>query len=58
MAKKLNLNRDEAHLLVDLLEENYETAKYEHAGTGADLAAEIRELFGMIRQPELKYKSR
>lgn len=55
MARQIWLIRDEAELLVDMLEDNYKTAKYYNAGMGADLAAEIREFFGMIEQPPMEY---
>ncbi len=57
MAKQLWLNRDEAELLVDVLEDNYRTGKFEPAGVGADFANELREQFGMVEQPKMEYKS-
>lgn len=54
MAKQIWLNRDEAELLVDLLEDNYKTGKLEPSGVGADLANDIRQLFGMSEQPKLE----
>ena len=56
MAKNIMLNRDEGELLVDVLEDNYRTGKFENAGIGADLASQIREIFGMVEQPELIYR--
>lgn len=54
MARNIMINRDEAELLVDLLENNYtDEDPIQPSGTGADLAVEIRELFGMAEQPEL-----
>lgn len=48
------MTRDEAELVVDLLEDNYKLgSKGPHhslSGVGADLAAQIREVFGMIPQ--------
>lgn len=55
---QIYLTRDDAELLVDILEDNYETGKLEPAARGADLALEIRRIFGMVEQPELKYKSK
>ena len=56
MAKSVVLTRDEAELVVDVLEDNYRTGKYEQAGIGADLAAQVREIFGMSEQPPMEYK--
>lgn len=56
MARQIWLTRDEAELLVDLLEFNYRTDLFSHSGMGADLASQIRALFGMGEQPELKFK--
>ncbi len=57
MAKDITLNRDDAELLVDLLENNYESlSPVGNAGLGTDLASDIRELFGMCEQPDLKFK--
>ena len=55
MVQKITITRDEAELLVDLLEDNYRAARYSHAGQGADLAVQIRELFGMGPQTDLVY---
>lgn len=53
MAQDISLLRDEAELLIDLLEENYCTVKYPvHAGIGLDLATQLRELFGMSKRDE------
>ena len=57
MAKALFINRTEAELLVDVLEDNYKTAKHKPHGVGADLANEVRDLFGMIDQPMLHKES-
>ena len=54
MAKDVMLTRDEAELLVDLLEDNYKYGKREPSGVGADLAVQIREIFGMGEQPKIK----
>ena len=56
MSKQVWLTRDEAELLVDLLEDNYRNAKISPYGVGADLAVEIREIFGMVKQPNMKCK--
>ena len=50
MAKALFINRTEAELLVDVLEDNYKTAKHKPHGVGADLANEVRDLFGMLHK--------
>ena len=57
MAKQLWINRQEAELCVDLLEENYEKAGHD-AGIGADYASELREAFGMGEQPPLTHGSK
>lgn len=54
MAKNIMLTRDEAELLVDLLEDNYCNGNFQPVGVGADLSTEIREKFGMNEQPPLK----
>ena len=54
MARQIWITRDEAELLVDVLEDNYKTGKFEQAGVGADFASEVRRLFGMVEQPDLK----
>lgn len=51
MAKQMWLTRDEAELMVDLLEDNFKTGRFDPAGVGADLADEIREAFGMLPYP-------
>lgn len=57
MAANILINRDEGELLVDLLEHNYQTGKFNNAaGRGCDLAADIRELFGMDKQPKLIFE--
>ena len=53
MQRKIFLSRDEAELLVDLLENNFITGLFEPSGVGADLAKGIREDFGMDEQPNL-----
>ncbi len=55
-AHEILINREEAELLVDLLEYNYQTGKFYHAGEGIELAEIIRKKFGMCKQPELIYK--
>lgn len=55
MARSVVLTRDEAELIVDVLEHNYETGGFGQAGLGADVAREIREIFGMGKQPMLVY---
>lgn len=57
MAKQITLTRQEAELLVDVLEDNFKTGKFEQAGIGADVAYELRELFGMPEAQNLEYKS-
>lgn len=48
MAIEIIMMRDEAELVVTLLEDNYNSGKYPvHAGQGFDLAGQIRELLGM-----------
>ena len=57
MAKSVMLTRDEGGLLVDMLEHNYKTGVIDINGIGANLAAEIREIFGMDEQPDIKFAS-
>lgn len=56
MARNICLTSDEAVLVVDLLEDNYRLGAsgkhYADSGVGADLAAEIRQIFGMLPQPK------
>jgi hypothetical protein len=47
MARAWIITRDEAELLVDLLERNLVEWHEGQYGRGADLAVELRELFGM-----------
>jgi hypothetical protein len=49
------ITRTQAELLVTLLEDNYKSGMYEPSGEGADLAAFLREEFGMCPQPEMVY---
>lgn len=51
MAREITISRDEAELLVDVLEHNYKTGRFYPAGVGADLAAKLRDKFGMSEQP-------
>lgn len=54
MAKELWMSRQEAELIVDLLEENFKNAGSD-SEIGADYASELREIFGMVDQPEMVY---
>ena len=54
MQREIFISRDEADLLVDLLENNFITGLFEPSGAGADLAKSIREDFGMSPQPKLE----
>lgn len=49
MAKNLWLTRDDGELLVEVLEAHFVATKN---GVCADLAMQIRELFGMCAQPD------
>jgi len=54
MQREIFLSRDEAELLVDLLENNFITGLFEPSGVGADLAVNLRKDFGMMPQPKLE----
>lgn len=57
MSREITINSDDAELLIDLLENNYQSKDpLGNAGVGADLASEIRDLFRMVKQPDLKFK--
>ena len=66
MARPILLSRDEAELIVEVLEHNYETGEFGQVGlqvglqvgSGADVARELREIWGMAKQPILIYKSK
>ena len=54
MARKVTITRDQAELLVNLLEKNYSNKDpLQPSGVGADFAEGIRAMFGMVEQPRL-----
>jgi hypothetical protein len=50
--KKVEMLRDEAELVVEILEDNYNTRKFDPANRGLDVAARIRDAFGMPKTKE------
>lgn len=52
------ISREQAELLVDLIEWNWASARFaDTAGDAMELAVELREKFGMAKQPDIKYGS-
>jgi hypothetical protein len=57
-ARQFLISRDQAELLVELIEWNWASARFvDTAGDAMELAVELREEFGMGQQPAIEYGS-